>query len=1622
MEQCWVSILDSAHLSNSKLIQRHMCSQFSMGMAKQENEGVHVENVALSVASDAKEPLIVTMKNRQTQTVMYVRNVPRAVIPKGEPYEAWINVFPPGDPQNMTFGEEPVQQDQPRIQVRVHFGEQGVGGGTPMVPSTAPALSAVVGAEVTGMDSTFGRADGGFERFSVMGTNQRESMLGSPGAYNPPARQSMGGYPASSGNLGNHLEVSETNWKAQQISDKIKRLQLQQQAQIMSTTDSEQQLQDAAKNLDDMRAQIASLEAANKAQKEELEAVTTARDEAQKAAELAEAKLEEQLVAVQELRQAKEEVDRDLSTVVADRDYYRDQLNAFADDVNVRTEKAEQAEDELQTTRARYDELSETAAAKDKELEEIRERLEEQQNVAQAAQQMLLDKAEELRAREEEKKKLDVTLTSLSDSTIKIEREKAAAAEKLQFAEQEQARLLQERDEMLANLTERFKQKSAEVDKLSATLNESMEYKTEHDRKIKKHHEQVAMLEGKLDANRDQIRQLNAQLREQQEESERKSSEVDQLTMTLTSMQSDLAGKEKDGQSKESLIAELRAELEQTRAELSQHLSAKRDADQLMEDLDGTVSALQDRQDSLDREKRELNAKVGHMEVQLDQTRKELEGKLELEREWHSTDQRSRTELADLQQQLAAKVDALGQTQSEAQDARSQVAKLEATCAELEKGVAERAERLEAAEKTRQMTHEALEQLRAEHQEVTQNLLEKATALEQLSTDKDSTEKERADVLAQVAVLSREKDLREADIQELREQLQTQATNVDQLNQTMAAQDSKWKGKQAELEEECARLEAELRTAQGEQKEAAISKSVLQQSLEDTRKEWTECQQKLSSVESSHKVDKRELDRMTGLVEELTEEVAAKEKQIVKMQGILEKGEQILETTRKSVADKQQEIEQLRSDQRSNVQELNEEKLKLSTQLQELAEKNEQLTTRLQESVSKGKRLQTQLDDANIEMRALQQQMGESASNPTVLELREKLARYEEMLEDKTRQLDRTVQGFQTDTKMISEKNELIEQYIARVERLEDDLRQARSTPNNETKELLDKQRSEITSLRQQIASYADMTQTADSRREALLEAQAIIRSQKQTEEEMLQEVERWKIKCAAFEQRLAAQVEHCELQHDTIQTLEDAKSKLETEVELLVNGLHDAEMRSNHLQEQLSQMESRLDARFPGTTQQFNETMVRLKVQQQLSNAGQQVTHLQGLVDQSDEKMQERARKLQEAHDQEVRVLQDQIEKLKLQTGQAVVPAPPQAPQESMKDVQSMPAALCGLVLPQRPLPPNHSRRKAVLVGINYPDTHAPLKGAVNDAWNLRSLLHYTLQYQEDQMRVLVDQDAKSREMPTRNSILDALDWLVSGAQAGDSLLFAFAGYGAQHARSKHTDQCESYLVPCDYGDDLPPGFFNDHLVMDSDRDAALGGEAAQKARLYGETMCPPGAEGRQYRLISLLEILDRLQRLPPTVKVTLLLDACHSVVPNVHPQHVAPPMYSPIKRGRVDYSKLRNYIARPRFLYLPTLPVRHTPKTLVTDPPRCRVYALSACQLFEYCSEMPIEGTVQGAFTWGFIKALAANQFRCNVTTTHRVIVNIMKDLKQHFKGIDQTPVAQISQTATMTDVVIE
>jgi len=257
---------------------------------------------------------------------------------------------------------------------------------------------------------------------------------------------------------------------------------------------------------------------------------------------------------------------------------------------------------------------------------------------------------------------------------------------------------------------------------------------------------------------------------------------------------------------------------------------------------------------------------------------------------------------------------------------------------------------------------------------------------------------------------------------------------------------------------------------------------------------------------------------------------------------------------------------------------------------------------------------------------------------------------------------------------------------------------------------------------------------------------------------------------------------------------------------------------------------------------------------------------------------------------------------------------------------------------------------------------------------------------------------------LPTKANILEGLSWLTKGAQAGDNLILYFSGYGAQHPRTSKTDQYEAYVVPCDFGADLPFDFFSQRKAGDNPTDL------------------PKVDDGTGYRLISLLEIIDTFSRLPPACRVSLVLDCCHSVVPNVSPTYNMPSGFPLVQRGRVNYAKLRDFVSRPRFLDLPVIPVRHTPKQLRTNAfPECRMHCFSACQNQEWCSEFPIEGTVQGAFTWSFIKALAAGHFHCGVYQHVRMVTKIISDLRQHFKGVEQTPTLQVSSTASMQDVVL-
>jgi len=115
----------------------------------------------------------------------------------------------------------------------------------------------------------------------------------------------------------------------------------------------------------------------------------------------------------------------------------------------------------------------------------------------------------------------------------------------------------------------------------------------------------------------------------------------------------------------------------------------------------------------------------------------------------------------------------------------------------------------------------------------------------------------------------------------------------------------------------------------------------------------------------------------------------------------------------------------------------------------------------------------------------------------------------------------------------------------------------------------------------------------------------------------------------------------------------------------------------------------------------------------------------------------------------------------------------------------------------------------KALLVGINrYQPASTPrnLNGCINDVTNMRNVLKTHLGFENEDIRMLVDERA------TRTNIIQRLNWLIRGVKAGDFLLFQFSGFGSQiRAREGDalSDRMEEVICPHDMNWD--DGFITD-------------------------------------------------------------------------------------------------------------------------------------------------------------------------------------------------------------------
>lgn len=115
---------------------------------------------------------------------------------------------------------------------------------------------------------------------------------------------------------------------------------------------------------------------------------------------------------------------------------------------------------------------------------------------------------------------------------------------------------------------------------------------------------------------------------------------------------------------------------------------------------------------------------------------------------------------------------------------------------------------------------------------------------------------------------------------------------------------------------------------------------------------------------------------------------------------------------------------------------------------------------------------------------------------------------------------------------------------------------------------------------------------------------------------------------------------------------------------------------------------------------------------------------------------------------------------------------------------------------------PQSNGRTRAVLIGINYTGQKGELNGCVNDVKMMKNFITQRgFNDAPSHMRILTDDPQFAHAPPTARNIIEALEWLVQGAAAGDSLFVHYSGHGSQ-LPDDNGDEADGYdetLVPVD-------------------------------------------------------------------------------------------------------------------------------------------------------------------------------------------------------------------------------
>eukprot|EP00747_Dinoflagellata_sp_TGD_P192285 gnl/TRDRNA2_/TRDRNA2_56914_c0_seq1.p1 gnl/TRDRNA2_/TRDRNA2_56914_c0~~gnl/TRDRNA2_/TRDRNA2_56914_c0_seq1.p1 ORF type:complete len:352 (+),score=62.67 gnl/TRDRNA2_/TRDRNA2_56914_c0_seq1:127-1182(+) len=309
-------------------------------------------------------------------------------------------------------------------------------------------------------------------------------------------------------------------------------------------------------------------------------------------------------------------------------------------------------------------------------------------------------------------------------------------------------------------------------------------------------------------------------------------------------------------------------------------------------------------------------------------------------------------------------------------------------------------------------------------------------------------------------------------------------------------------------------------------------------------------------------------------------------------------------------------------------------------------------------------------------------------------------------------------------------------------------------------------------------------------------------------------------------------------------------------------------------------------------------------------------------------------------------------------------------------------------------------STKKALVIGVNYAGSDAELRGCVNDAlhwvqvltkhcgFNRRNVVAMIDEYPSGE---LVEDGDESYSRPTKENILEALDWLVQDVVEGDVVLFAFSGHGAQ--------------VP----------------------DGAASKSSEEK---LDEAICPVDWDEFEwgvvpYRLITDEMLHQYFAKLPSGALLTVVLDACivgHAMQVPLRIDFEYPDRE--IENEEVTQSEYRDYSINCDS-WLQNQHVNALPRRLPCEPQRplwlrlakffardaapplnegLSVFCITACRSQQTALDVYLDGASQGCMSYCMMQVMEQLSYRCTYLELCECMMHVAKGLKSDMPYMDQ------------------